>query len=114
MFLRSIDPNLIYWKNPENKWWCGYRNQPIVIIDEVTAEQFQNGNINWNIIGDRNEVFVEIKGSQLPLLAQWIIVISNYSLNELCTVRRHGLNETWKQTFKRRCGNKEDGYRKIK
>ena len=111
LFSRNIDPNLIYWKNPANKWWCGYRNQPIVIVDELTPEQFQNGNINWNIIGDRNEVYVEVKGSQLPFQAQWVIVISNYTLDQLCTVRRHGLNETWKQTFKRRCGNKEDGYR---
>ena len=111
LFSRNIDPTLIYWKNPANKWWCGYRNQPIVIIDELTPEQFQNGNINWNIIGDRNEVYVEVKGSQLPFQAQWVIVISNYSLDQLCTVRRQGLNETWKLTFKRRCGNKEDGYR---
>ena len=111
LFARNIDPTLIYWKNPANKWWCGYRNQPIVIVDEVTPEQFQSGNINWNIIGDRNEVYVEVKGSQLPFQAQWVIVISNYTLDQLCTVRRQGLNETWKQTFKRRCGNKEDGYR---
>lgn len=111
LFSRNIDPTLIYWKNPANKWWCGYRNQPIVIVDELTPEQFQSGLINWNIIGDRNEVYVEIKGSQLPFQAQWVIVISNYSLDQLCTVKRQGLNDTWKQTFKRRCGNDEDGYR---
>ena len=114
LFSRNIDPTLIYWKNPSNKWWCGYRSQPIVIIDELTPEQFQSGLINWNIIGDRNEVYVEIKGSQLPFCAQWVIVISNYSLDQLCTVRRLGLNETWKKTFKRRCGNDTDGYRIYK
>ena len=114
LFSRNIDPALIYWKNPANKWWCGYRNQPIVIVDEITPEQFQSGNINWNIIGDRNEVYVEVKGSQLPFQAQWVIVISNYSLDQLCTERRRGLNVIWKTTFKRRCGNEQDGYRIYK
>ena len=114
LFSRNIDPNLIYWKSPSNKWWCGYKNQPIVIVDEVTPEQFQSGNINWNIIGDRNEVYVEVKGSQLPLQAQWVIVISNYTLDQLCSVRRRGLNDLLKRIFKRRCGNEEDGYRMYK
>ena len=114
LFSRNIDPNLIYWKNPSHKWWGGYTNQPIIIIDEVTPEQFQSGNINWNTIGDSNEVYVEVKGSQLPFQAQWVIVISNYSLDQLCTERRRGLNMIWKATFKRRCGNEQDGYRIYK
>ncbi|CBK21221.2 uncharacterized protein [Blastocystis hominis] len=61
LFSRNIDPSLIYWKNPATKWWCGYRAQPIVIIDEVTPQQFQKGDINWNLIGDRNEIYVEVK-----------------------------------------------------
>lgn len=111
LFSRNIDPTLIYWKNPATKWWCGYRSQPIVIIDEVTPQQFQKGDINWNLIGDRNEIYVEVKGSQVPFQAQWVIVISNYSLDSLCSNRQGGLNETWKHTFKRRCGNETDGYR---
>lgn len=31
LFSRTIDPTLIYWKNPANRWWCGYRDQHIVI-----------------------------------------------------------------------------------
>ena len=111
LFSRNMLASTIYWKNPGNRWWCGYRYQPIVIIDEITPKQFQSGNINWNIIGDRNEVYVEVKGSQVPLQARWVIVISNYSLDQLCSVPNRGLDDLMKRTFKRRCGNQKDGYR---
>lgn len=111
LFSRNIDPDRIYWKNPANRWWCGYRDQPIVIIDEITPLQFQSGNINWNIIGDRNDVYLEVKGSQVPLQAKWVIVISNYSLDQLCSRPKKGLDDLMKRTFKRRCGNPHDGYR---
>ena len=58
---------------------------------------------------------IEIKERQLPRQADWMIVNPNYFLDQLCTVSRHGLNETWKQTFKRLCRNDQDRYRiKIK
>ena len=111
LFSRNIDPSLIYWKDPAVKFWLGYKGQPIVIIDEVTPTTFKNGKLNWNLLGDRTEFFVEVKGSQVLLKAKWIIVVSNYSLDELCSFPRRGLDETIKHTFKRRCGNDEDGYR---
>ena len=111
LFSRNIDPSNIYWKNPSNRWWCGYRDQAIVIIDEITPKDFMSGNINWNIIGDRNEVFVEVKGAQVPLQAQWVIVISNYTLDALCTLPKKGFQPLVKKTFKRRCGDEEHGYR---
>lgn len=111
LFSRNIDPSNIYWKNPSNRWWCGYRDQPIVIIDEITPKDFMSGNINWNIIGDRNEVFVEVKGAQVPLQAQWVIVISNYRLDALCTLPKKGFQPLVKKTFKRRCGDIKHGYR---
>ena len=114
LFSRNMDPSLIDWKNPEVKWWLGYKDQPIVIIDEIVPETFKARHINWNLLGDRTEIFVEIKGSQVLLKAKWIIVISNYSLDELCSYPRRGLNETMKHTFKRRCGNDEEGYRIYK
>ena len=114
LFTRNMDPNLIYWKNPEVKWWLGYKDQPIVIIDEIVPETFKARHINWNLLGDRTEIFVEVKGSQVIMKAKWIIVISNYSLDELCSYPRKGLNQTMKDTFKRRCGNDVDGYRIYK
>ena len=57
---------------------------------------------------------MEIKEQYLPIQAKWVIVISNYSLDQLCRRPKKGLNETMKHTFKRRCGNPQDGYRKRK
>ena len=114
LFSRNMDPSLIYWKNPEVKWWLGYKDQPIVIIDEIVPQTFKARHINWNLLGDRTEIFVEIKGGQVLLKAKWIIVISNYSLDELCSYPRKGLDVTMKHTFKRRCGNDEEGYRIYK
>ena len=57
---------------------------------------------------------MEINERQIPRRAEWIIVISNYSLDELCRIPRHGLDDIMIITLKWRCGNDQDRYRKTK
>lgn len=65
-----------YCKDPRTKWWCGYRNQKHVIIDEFGGEStfaIEHA-LRWF---DRYPVIVETKGSSRPLLAEKIWITSN-------------------------------------
>lgn len=64
----------VYIKNPNTKWWDGYKGQKIVIIDEFT------GRIDWSYLAlwfDRYPCNVEVKGFSTPLLATTFYITSN-------------------------------------
>lgn len=72
-----------YTKDPQNKWWDGYNGQPVVIFDDFGkdgAKYIGEKLKNWL---DVYEAFGEAKGHQRPILAETIIITSNYSLEEL-------------------------------
>lgn len=63
-----------YVKDPLTKWWCGYRGQPFVIIDEFRGIINISHLLRWL---DRYPVRVETKGSSQPLLAVKFWITSN-------------------------------------
>jgi len=63
-----------YPKDPNTKFWCGYRGQERVIIDEFRGSISINHLLRWL---DRYPVIVEIKGSSQCLLAREFWITSN-------------------------------------
>ncbi|GAC77779.1 replication protein [uncultured marine virus] len=63
-----------YPKDPRSKFWCGYRSQQMVIIDEFRGGIDIGHILRWL---DRYPVNVEIKGSSVPLLATNFCITSN-------------------------------------
>ena len=63
-----------YAKDPRSKWWCGYRGETAVIIDEFRGGIDISHVLRWF---DRYPVLVEVKGSARPLLAERIWITSN-------------------------------------
>lgn len=56
-----------YLKVSNHKWWDGYTQQPVVILDDF---RMRDGGIAFEELLrwlDENEVMVEVKGSSLPL-----------------------------------------------
>jgi len=66
--------NTAYSKDPRTKWWCGYRGQENVIIDEFRGTIDIAHMLRWL---DRYPVCVEIKGASRPLEAKTIWITSN-------------------------------------
>jgi len=66
--------DLAYSKDPRTKFWCGYRNQVNIIIDEFRGSIDISHLLRWL---DRYPVTVEIKGSSKPLLAKKYWITSN-------------------------------------
>lgn len=65
-----------YCKDPRTKWWCGYRGEKNVIIDEFRGTIDVSHLLRWL---DRYPVRVETKGSSKPLSAVKIWITSNLS-----------------------------------
>lgn len=64
----------VYTKDPCSKFWCGYRGQRYVVIDEFRGRIDISHLLRWL---DRYPVRVEIKGSSTPLKAEKIWITSN-------------------------------------
>lgn len=66
-----------YLKNP-NKWWCGYTDQEVVVIDEWSPchEVLASHLKQW---ADHHPFCAETKGASLCIRPRKIIVTSNYS-----------------------------------
>lgn len=64
----------VYVKDPRSKFWCGYRGEPNIIIDEFRGGIDISHILRWF---DRYPVRVELKGSSAPLKASKIWVTSN-------------------------------------
>jgi len=68
-----------YCKDPRSKFWCGYRDQQHVVLDEFRGGIDISHILRWT---DRYPVQVEIKGSSRPLLATAIWITSNLHPND--------------------------------
>lgn len=69
-----------YYKN-QNKWWDGYSNQDVVIIEEWSPEV--KGLTSYlKIWADRYPFNAEVKGSSMVIRPKKIIITSNYSMEE--------------------------------
>ena len=71
---RQLAGEDVYIKNPNTKWWDGYRGQQNVIIDEFRGRIDVSYLLLWL---DRYKCSVEIKGSSLPLCAINFWICSN-------------------------------------
>jgi hypothetical protein len=61
----------VYVKDPRTKFWCGYRNEALVVLDEFRGGIDIAHLLRWL---DRYPVCVETKGSAIALVGtQWWI-----------------------------------------
>lgn len=63
-----------YVKDPRSKFWCGYRGESHIIIDEFRGSIDISHMLRWL---DKYPVRVELKGSSCPLKATRIWITSN-------------------------------------
>lgn len=82
----------VYIKNPNTKWWDGYRGQKTVIIDEFVGRIDISYILTWF---DRYPAMVEVKGYSTPLLATTFFITSNVDprdwYTEINSAQRDGL-----------------------
>lgn len=82
----------IYSKNPDNKWWDGYEQQKVVLIDDLRQDHFSLTTLcRWF---DRYPCSIEIKGGTMELNSPIMIITSDegphhwFQGNNLAQIKR--------------------------
>lgn len=93
-YARATYPDF-YSKLP-NKWWCGYNNQPHVIIDDLSKSHEMLG-YHIKIWTDRYAFPAEIKGGMTGIRPKFVIITSNYTVDAIFS------DPATREAIKRRC-----------
>lgn len=65
----------VYWKSGNGKWWPGYDNQTVTVIDDIDWRTFDHQMLLQ--ILDRYPIQVEIKGGTRWLTSEFILITCN-------------------------------------
>lgn len=71
-----------YFDKALNKWWDGYGSQRVVIIEEVNQDSSKCLSNHFKRWFDKYAFTAEVKGGTRWIRPEWIIITSNYSLEE--------------------------------
>lgn len=88
-----------YYPKLNNKWWDGYQNQKIVIMEDVDADTIKFLHHHLKIWADRWGFIGETKGGAVAPSHRWLIVTSNYGIEEILSDLQ---DKQLKQAIKRR------------
>lgn len=64
----------IYTKNPNNRWWDGYNQQEVILIDDF--RHWSEGTDDFLRLLDRYKYTGETKGSSVPINSKYIYITS--------------------------------------
>lgn len=85
----ELYPN--HYQKELNKWWCGYENEEVVVIEEWSPKNECTGS-QLKIWADRYPFTGQIKGGSLKKIRPTkIIVLSNYSIDDCFIDHRDSL-----------------------
>ena len=77
---KAFQDHPLAFRKAQNKWWDGYDNQDVVIIDDLDTATLGHYLKIW---GDRYPCTGEIKCGTVQLVHKKLIITSNYSISEL-------------------------------
>lgn len=69
-----------FFLKQQNKWWDGYRGEPVVIIDDLDTGALNHYLKIW---ADKWAATGEVKGATINLYYRYLVVTSNYSIEEI-------------------------------
>jgi len=71
-----------YIKDPQERWWDGYKGEEVVVIDDFDKYQKAQGGDMKRWL-DRYVIQAPVKGGYMPIRPRKIIVTSNYHPDEI-------------------------------
>lgn len=83
-FARFFGPMAItLLKNPSNKWFDGYRNQEIMVMEDVKLNGGEDLVQYFKLWLDTYAQVVEIKGASVIFTSRFVLITSNYTLKKV-------------------------------
>lgn len=80
-YAREVAP--VFYYKEQNKWWCGYTGQDVVLIEEASPKTMEHLASRLKVWSDRYPFPGEIKGGRIEgIRPDKIIVTSNYTIQE--------------------------------
>jgi len=79
---RARDENPIYFDKPLTKWWDGYDNEEVVLLDDISTQHNHLGYFlkRWC---DRYAFPAEVKGGSMQIRPRKFVITSQYSIEEI-------------------------------
>ena len=77
---RELNP--VFYLKACNKWWDGYRGEPLVILDDFDKSHQCLGH-HLKLWADKWSFAAEMKGTTMQLRPERIVVTSNYTPEEI-------------------------------
>lgn len=82
--VREKYKGMAYFKIAANKWWDGYRDQQVAIIEDLDKTHDYQA-YNLKLWADRYPFPAEVKGAQVMIRPDLIVVTSNYHPKDIWT-----------------------------
>lgn len=73
----------LYNKTCSNKWWDGWKSEPIVIFDDFSRDDAKHLGGKFKNWADHYVFRAEIKGGSIEMRPQFIVVTSNYAIDDV-------------------------------
>lgn len=80
---RAVTTGHAFYEKDHTKWWDGYTNEAIVIIDDVDPQAGATFGSHLKLWADRYPYKAERKGSVINIRPTFVIVTSNYSIQNI-------------------------------
>lgn len=78
-----LDKEVEFYNKPLNKWWDGYDNEPVILVEDIDNFAAKHLGHSLKIWADLYPFIAEYKGGSIKIRPRAIICTSNYPISEL-------------------------------
>nr|WAE42377.1 MAG: replication associated protein [Cressdnaviricota sp.] len=77
------------YRKMANKWWDGYRNEEVVVIEDIDKSHGMEMGFHLKLWADHYPFRAEVKGGSMMIRPKKIIITSNYRIEEIWVVEQN-------------------------